>query len=423
MESNQILAALQIEENEIRIVVGEFYRDLFNIITRESIPCKGISEMRIVDEKTVINSIREISNTVSATMGTPLEKVLLCIPGYRAKKEKKNFDVLLPGRVVNYSDISNIFKDSYKVNVGNDYEIINAACAYYKINGIIYPKMPIGEKSEMLSTEVDLICGDRLMTYDYVSVVEKAGLSVIDICQDGFASCKEAALFEQSFNNYVIDIYLEASHTVFSLIYNGRLFSNITVNTGYDELIKPIMTTYSLNYNDARRLLFRYGVFDKPTGEDRIINRWGSKNDPHTITYNDLQKTMFESCEKMVNDFYSCCSSIIQQEHVSIVITGYGSSLQDLDKVLTEKFQKTAKAYCPDMLGVRESKWAALLGMFYVYKDNKMVRNTNVNSVDMEIYKANLIYKEDESVDDGLIDKIKTFTGKIFTEQSDDRGE
>jgi len=420
VEKNQILAALQIENDEVRLVVGEFYNDVLYIIAKESVACKGVSGVRIVDEAKVIEAIKEANDHITSKLRTPIESVLLCIPGYRFKKEKRLFDRLLENKIVGVNDIKAIQKDAYRVNVGSDYQIINISCANYKTNGITYPKMPLNEKSEMLSAEVDLICGDKLTAYDYVSVVEKAGLSVVDIYQDGYASSAEAALFEQSFNKYVVNIHLEGSHMVLSLIYNGRLIAGLSDNVGYDQLVKPIMKKMSLSFRDASRLVFRYGIVGQQDGEDRIINKWKDADGvEQSVTYDDIQKCIYQPSMELIENLYSYCLNIIKQENVAILITGKGASLQNLEEKLTGKFEKPVKCYCPDTLGVRESKWTALVGMFYVYKDANVLSNKIVNSVDMAAFKANLVKKKTEEVEEdrNITSKLRNITDRLFVEK------
>lgn len=45
--------------------------------------------------------------------------------------------------------------------------------------------------------DVDLLCANRKIAFEYVSCVEQAGLEVLDISLDSFAIAKEAALFER----------------------------------------------------------------------------------------------------------------------------------------------------------------------------------------------------------------------------------
>lgn len=420
MEKNQILAALQIESDEVRLVIGEFYNDVLYIIAKESVSCKGLSGVRIEDENKVIEAIQKCSKLAEEKLSTPIEAVLLCIPGYRFKKEKRLFDRLLENKIVGVSDIKAILKDAYRVNVGNDYQIINISCANYKTNGIVYPKMPLNEKSEMLSAEVDLICGDKLTAYDYVAVVEKAGLKVIDIYQDGYASSAEAALFEQSFNKYVVNIHLEASHMVLSLIYNGRLIAGLSDQIGYDVLVKPIMKQLSLSFKDASRLLFRYGMIGQESGEERIINKWkNSDGIEQSVTYQDIQNCIYQPSLELVDNLYLFCSNILAKENVAVLLTGKGASLQNLQEVLSARFARSVQCYCPDTLGVRESKWTALVGMFYVYKDANVLNNKVENCVNMEDFKAHLIANKKVEVEEekNITSKLRNITDRLFVEK------
>ncbi|MGI6509923.1 MAG: hypothetical protein ACOX1L_05000 [Erysipelotrichaceae bacterium] len=413
-----ILAALQIVNREVRLIVGEFSSDFLYIIAKEEVECKGVDGYRIIDRNLVVKAIREAAANISARLKTPLKAVLLSIPGYRFKKERRQFDKLLTQAKVTKEDIKEIFDEAHKINVGSDYEIFNLSCASYRINSIVYPKAPINERSELLSCDIDFICGDRLLMYEYLSIVEKAGLKVLDVYQDGYSSCGEAALFEQSYNNYVVNIYLEADHTVFLLIYNGRLITGFTENSGYNRLIKKIRTRFGFNYTNALRILFRYAVIGQSDGEDRIIIRWLDKhNIEHSLTYQDIQETIFEESQEMIENFYLYCSEIIAHDNVSIVVSGQGAQLQGLEKALSEKFEKTVKCYCPDILGARDPKWASTLGMLYQYKDMCSITTPMVDCVDMITYRQNLIPVVEEKHDGNLADKFKSITDKLFVDK------
>ena len=152
-----ILAALQIVNREVRLIVGEFSSDFLYIIAKEEIPCRGVDGYRIVEKNLVIEAIREAAANISAKLKTPLRAVLLSIPGYRFKKEKRQFDRLLSQSRVTKEDIEEIFNEAHRINVGSDYEIFNLSCASYKINSIVYPKAPINERSELLTCDIDFI--------------------------------------------------------------------------------------------------------------------------------------------------------------------------------------------------------------------------------------------------------------------------
>ncbi len=420
MADNQVIAALQIENSEIRILVGQFFSDSFNILIRHTGICRGMDGIRIIDEARAIESIRTAVNEVSLKLSAPLQSVLLIIPAHRFKREMRSVDLLLDNHVVGYDDIRKVIREAYRTNVGSDYEIINATSSSYRINSISYPRIPLGEKGDMLSSEVDLLCGDHLITHDYVSLVEKAGLKVLDICQDGYGSCREAAIFEQSFNCYIVNIYISGSHSVYSLIYNGRLVAGFSVNKGYNSLIRPIMDNYHLSYREASRMLFRYGHIGQDSGEQRLINRWKDGDTEYSITYDKLQKCIKDASESFLYSICSYCHNIVDYDNLSVIITGQGASLQDLDQVLAQRFERKVTCYCPDKLGVRETRWSALLGIFYEYKENEKISETRKCSIDMDVYREHLL-PDDEDPDDenSITSRLKSITDKLFVEDDE----
>ena len=45
----QIYASLEFSENEIRLLVGEYFNTRFNVIKLERVPCEGLTNCRITD--------------------------------------------------------------------------------------------------------------------------------------------------------------------------------------------------------------------------------------------------------------------------------------------------------------------------------------------------------------------------------------
>ena len=411
-----IVAALQIEDHQLRLLVGQFNNGLLYIVASEIADVYCFDGSRVVDEKLLVETIKKMSESISTKLSTPLTSVVLAISAYRFKRDKKQLDLLLDQKVVRQQDINAIIRQGYQYRVGNDLELINVLCSSYRINGITYPKPPLNESSSVLSAEVDMLCADKNLTYDLVRVVEKSGLKVGDIFLDNYASCYEAALFEQSFNNYLINIYMESSHTVYSLLYNGRIISGFYDNTGYNLLIKPIMSKFGLSYKDSQRLLFRYGVVGVKTALDRVINRWNDNNQVKTISYKDIQQCIYQPSCQIVEDIYNFCSKILSKGNVSVVVTGQGANLQNLQETLSGRLECNVKCYSPDILGAREAKWTVPLGMINLFKENNDRLSQNRSCVDIIDYQSKICssFQQQET---NITSKLKTFTDKLFEEK------
>ena len=164
-ETKPVLAALQIEDRQLRIVVGQFFNNVLYILYRHTLAVHGYEGGGIYNEKVIIEAIKKECSLIQNELKTPLESVLLCVPAYRFKKEKRTFEILLAENKVRNEDVKEILQNAYSVKVGNDLEIINALCGSYRINGITYPKIPLNEKSGLLTAEVDLLCGDKRVQF------------------------------------------------------------------------------------------------------------------------------------------------------------------------------------------------------------------------------------------------------------------
>ena len=53
----QIYVALQMAENDIKVLVGEYFNTRFNILRIERIPTDGLSYNEITNEESIVNAI------------------------------------------------------------------------------------------------------------------------------------------------------------------------------------------------------------------------------------------------------------------------------------------------------------------------------------------------------------------------------
>ena len=119
MANKQILAALQIESNEVRLVVGEIFNTRLNTLKKECIPGKGMDGIRIADPKAVAKAVKEAVSNVESHFGVAIESVLLAIPAYRFKKETRSFSKVIDSvdRRITADDNRDIYQKALAVNV------------------------------------------------------------------------------------------------------------------------------------------------------------------------------------------------------------------------------------------------------------------------------------------------------------------
>ena len=59
MSKNRVYAAVEIADQEVRLVVMEIYEARNNVLRVERIPCSGVQDQKIVDEAAVVTAVRQ----------------------------------------------------------------------------------------------------------------------------------------------------------------------------------------------------------------------------------------------------------------------------------------------------------------------------------------------------------------------------
>ena len=417
MANKQILAALQIESNEVRLIVGEIFNTRLNTLKRECVPCKGMDGLRIVDPKTVAKAVREAANNIQSHFGVAIESVLLAIPAYRFKKETRSFSKVIDNvdGKISADDIRDIYQKALAVNVGRDYEIVNVTSNMFKTNGIVYRKMPIGEPCDVLEADVDLLCCDKMTTYDYATVVELAGLKIVDVCLDNYALCKEAALFEQNLRNYTLLIQMEKDHSQFSLVYDGKIAISENENLGYSTLSRAISERFRLPERHSSALLLKHDIVNRKEFNYRPIYSWTAGGVTNTISDRELYDSVQEKLQYLVKDFSKLCGPILARENTSVIICGDGAEITGIEEVFANKFNRPVKCYYPETLGARGAKWAVDLGMFYAYIDQQIIHQDFKSSLDILQYQQNMRKRvHNAEKEEGFTARLKKM---LFTNQ------
>ena len=417
MANKQILAALQIESNEVRLIVGEIFNTRLNTLKRECVPCKGMDGLRIVDPKTVAKAVREAANNIQSHFGVAIESVLLAIPAYRFKKETRSFSKVIDNvdGKISADDIRDIYQKALAVNVGRDYEIVNVTSNMFKTNGIVYRKMPIGEPCDVLEADVDLLCCDKMTTYDYATVVELAGLKIVDVCLDNYALCKEAALFEQNLRNYTLLIQMEKDHSQFSLVYDGKIAISENENIGYSTLSRAISERFRLPERHSSALLLKHDIVKRKEFNYRPIYSWTAGGVTNTISDRELYDSVQEKLQYLVKDFSKLCGPILARENTSVIICGDGAEITGIEEVFANKFNRPVKCYYPETLGARGAKWAVDLGMFYAYIDQQIIHQDFKSSLDILQYQQNMRKRvHNAEKEEGFTARLKKM---LFTNQ------
>ena len=416
MNDKQIYAALEISDQEVRLIVGEFFNTRFNIIKVERIPCNGISSNSVTDPVAVINAIQKACADAEKMIGSRIERVILGMPSCGMKRYSLKSTVRIEGidNTVTIQDVRNAVRRAEQVNIGKDYALIQTVCVKYTVNGISSRRIPLGERAAELTVDIDLLCADRKMSFDLVTCVEQSNLQVMDLYLDIFAVAKEAALFEQAVDRNVIVLKMEREMTTLGLITHGRVNSAMILDSGLGTIASSLTTQYGLSTADACELVKYSAQLGKKEYSDNPVYIWQDGADAKKITEKELCMTLRPMAEGWVASIEKLCRPILQAGKTTVIITGEGGEMQGFSALLADVLKCEVKDYIPETLGGRNAGLSACLGLFYAYKDKQPITGYTDNSLDMDSFIKSVSYREREETENTEDTLAKKLRGILF---------
>lgn len=401
----QIYASLELCENDLKILVAEYFNTRFNVLKVDRKVTKAISDFKIVDKELLKNDIKALVNDCSTKLGAKIEQVLLVLPAYNFKRFPLRSTVIAEDGILTKKDIARAISNSLRASVDSDVMVVNPMILKYTINGISTRRMPDKEACAECVVDIDLLCADKEMAYDYVSVVEESGVKVLDIALNNYSIGKEASIFEESYKQNVICLDINKTCTYLSLFSKGRLLTTEVVFDGLNSIINQLKFKYDIPDSDITKLI-KYDLNFNSAYDDDIVYAYNVNNETKTISYKELNDSCLNPLNNLVDKLVAMCKPIIEQGAV-MFITGEGQQMSTLVDKIKDLSNCEVKSYCPETIGVRDPALTALVGCLVAYKEKAMLNNLNVTCIDLLEYESKIDQKEIDTEGETITTRIK----------------
>ncbi len=409
---NQILAALEIADHEVRLLVGQFFNGRLNILKVERVSHLGVDVYSIMSESLISEAIKKAVENASRNLGVLIDKVILVVPGIHMKHINKQLLIPVVGRISD-NDIKRAYRDLLGTNAPEGYILSNALFTKFYVNGSSTRKIPLNEKCETLKLEVDCYYSKKNILFPYVTCVEASGLGVIDVVLDDISFAKETSAFEASIDKPVIALTLSEKLTKFSLYHQGRLLSNDYIESGFEQFMNTLKNTLKVPQDVIHRLFYyNVNLGDHKSSDDPIF-LWSTKSTSHTISQKDLDDILGHDIEQFIELVCDRFSPVIALGQPKVVLSGDAAVIDGIGSLVQMKSGSETSVYKSSTFGVKDSSLTSLVGAFYYYKDQEPFRNISYTSVDEDEYKRIVLQYETKDTEDSLTKKLKhMFIGK-----------
>ncbi len=406
MSKKQIYAVLELSDNEIRLLVCEFLEGRLNVLHKERQSISGINNHVIIRQNDVVAAINTLISKAQSSLNFSIERVLLSIPSINFKNVTKRVNVFIDtlDRKITIDHIKKGISDLLEFEE-EDSIPVNIGSVRYITNGIISRKMPIGETGDVLVVSADVLYGDKDIVYSYVGCVEDAGLEVMDICLDAFAAAEETSIVRKMDSKYVVGIQLSPNTTTLTLFEKDRILSSQIITRGFNNFITDFIEQHGLKTETIIRLIKNNIPYDITKCDDQKVFAYQKDENHHVIlTKQDIFKLLEFEITDWLNYINDASAGIIAAGDTKFVLYGEGADFDGMQDIVS-KFAVPTIRYIPDVLGARESAFTSMLGIFYVWNEQRELKNDFRSSCDNFELEKNEISKK--RTDLGLTKRLK----------------
>lgn len=378
----KIYTAIDIGSDTIKFIVGEYFKNKINILSIHEEKSKGIRKGLIVDPNLAINSIKDGIKEINNNLGINIKKVVVGVPSYNSKFMFVTGEVDISNdEVITTDNINNLIKTSVYSKVEQEYELITVIPLTFLIDGEKEDNV-IGKTGNKLGIKGIMITAPKKNVYSVLSVMEGAGLEVIDITVSALGD-----YFEVRNDNLdkKIGAIINLGHetTTVSVFNRGKLMNTETIQLGGINIDKDLAYMFNINIFDAREIKEKFASSHK---------RFIALNDVYEVknTAGELIKLNQIEVTEIVMDRLAEILRLAQKQillltkqNISyIVITGGLTEIRAFKNLVYEILGKDVIIYTEDTLGARDNKYITSIGMIKYFIDKMETRGREYSMID-----------------------------------------
>lgn len=371
-ESGRIVTALDVGTTKICAASATVSPDGdYRVIGFGHASSEGLNRGVVTNIRSAVKSIRKAIEECELTSGTKIEDVYVGIAGHHILGLNKEGVVAVTGNTITKSDIQRVVEAARATN-SPDKEIIHTLIQEYIVDGQDGVIDPIGMQGKRLEAKVHLILGSVTSAANLVQCCNDAGLNVLNIVLEPFASSL-AVLDEQEKDLGVVLLDIGGGTSDMAIYKNGSIVHTSVLPLGGNQITNDIAIGLRTTKLEALRIKHEHGVALLSKVQDgEVVNLKGIAGRDDRIIDKRLLAEVIEARFREV--FQLIRSEIVRSGHgpgsaAGLVITGGSALMPYLSDLADEECQMPVRVGAPaNIQGLKNETlqsplYATLLGL------------------------------------------------------------
>lgn len=381
----KIYTSIDVGSDTIKFVVAEKHKENINVLAAHEEKSKGIRKGLIVDPNLAITSIKDGIKELKKILSINIDKVIVNIPDYNAKFMfvTSEVDINNEEGIVTDNEINKAIKSSVYAKIASDYELVTVVPLTFMVDGNP-TQNAIGSEGKKLSLKGIMITVPKKNIYTVLSVIEGAGLEVIDITVNGL--CDYSEVRNKNLDKKIGAIINIGHETTNVSVFNrGKIMNTETIQLGGINIDKDLAYMFNISVFDARTIKEKFASSHK---------RFIALNDVYDIKNTAGEEIRLNQIEvtgivmdrlSEILDLARKQILLLTKQNISyIVITGGLTEIRSFKNLVYEIFGKDVIIYTEDTIGIRNNKYITSIGMIKYFIEKMEVRGKECSMIGIE---------------------------------------
>lgn len=404
----KIYTSIDIGTYSIKFVVGEYFNDKINILAAHTVPSKGLKKGLIVEPNILVDAIRDGMKEINDMLGIEIKKVIVNVPSYNSKFLLVDGEVDIKNEhgFVTSDDVNHVIKTSVYNKLDPDYELVTVLPIEYSIDDSEGISKPVGKSGQKLEIKGIMVSTPKKNIYSVLSVIEGAGLEVVDITFSGIGDYYEV---RNSNLDKKIGVVINIGHetTNVSVFNRGKLIANDVLQVGGINVEKDLAYVFGVSIFDGRILKEKFASSHKRFCQlNEIYEVKNTIGEKVKLNQLEVSEVAMSRLVEIMNMAKKDIRTLTNQDISYIVLTGGVTEFKSFKNLAYEIFGKDVIIYNVTTLGVRDNKYCTALGMIKYFIDKMESRGREYSMVSVEDETSLVTPNNKLKKDNAIINKI-----------------
>lgn len=379
----KIISSIDIGNDSVKLVVGEFYENRLHILSASKILNSGIERGKVVDEESARVAIRKAIEEASNNLGVKIEKCILGLNMINARLAKSASAVKIKNELheITGNDVNDVMTASLEGKVPGDYVLVSVVPVEFTVDGDKVAERPIGVVSENLGLKSIIVSSPKDYVSSLLNLVNSVGLKVIDVVPNAIG---DYYCFKNHMTNERVGAIINLGSEISTVsIFNKGIITNTNVfPLGSKNIVKDISFISKINDAEAfavyRDLVLASGRLANPN-EYRIVTNL----DGEEIKLNqyDMSEIASSRIEEILNLAKKQTNVLTKKEISYIIVTGGLTELKDFSLSLESVFGKKAVIGKMNLLGARDNSYSSAIGIIKYFNEKLELKGKSVTMI------------------------------------------